>query len=136
MPTHKNVPPELWGRDHVSTFAYAMSRIFGNGGKIERTKMRVGPHHPGLEHVPTAMRMEHPTRLADGSVRYGHDDYDCIDDLVAAGLFKYVGTGMNPGVVSDPSPEALDWAQRIAAVEAAGGRWSAVEFNNTKKEGV
>lgn len=106
------VPIDQWGRDHWSTFIYAMSRVAGSGGALQREKMRVHPkRHAGLAHFGSLLPGEFPaTRLRDGTpMRSAHDDYDCLDDAVAHGLLTHVGTGCWEGVV-----EALDPAWSIA----------------------
>ena len=39
---------------------------------------------------------KYPTRLAHGVEKENHDDWDCVEDLVAAGLVVWHGTGINP----------------------------------------
>lgn len=124
------VPIEKWGRDHVSTFAYLMTCITSKGGVIVKERMRCGPQHPGLRHRGSTG--ETPcTRLKGKEELPGdvHDDWDILDDLVAAGLFKHVGTGMMAGKVYDPSPRAIAWAKQIWAAEALGGNWSRIELS-------
>ena len=121
---HARVPKEQWGHDHISTFAYVMSRFYNDGGVLVREHMRVGSHHPGLQHRGSTK--DHPTQLRGGALLSKHDDYDCLDDIVAAGYIKYVGTGINPGKVFDPSPEAIAWQVRIAEAEAKHQKWSEV----------
>lgn len=121
------IPPKDWGRDHISTFAYAMACVHTNRGRVERPRMRVGSHRPGLRHLPADAyggEGEYPTRLRDGREVYGHDDYDCLDDIAAAGYFKVHNTGVNPGVVTDVSEKAYEWHKRIVAAETAGKKWS------------
>jgi hypothetical protein len=60
-------------------------------GKIERSRMRVDiDRHPLLSH-PVRHCMEgckYPTRLKDSVELEDHDDWDCLDDLEAAGLLE------------------------------------------------
>ena len=87
------VPITDWGQDHWSTLAYLETRAVDGTGKIDNSKMRcaarlhrefmnVGPFgtiHDGAKY---------PTRLADGTQLKKHDDWSCLEDMVAAGLTK------------------------------------------------
>lgn len=105
MPDEKTsattIPIEQFGRDHWSTFAYIESRCVDYCGAPDREHMRCDPaRHPG--HANSANRLgggllvKYPTRLAGGVERADHDDYDCADDLAAAGLIEIGGTGLYP----------------------------------------
>jgi len=94
-PVRKPIPMTRWGKDHWSTFAYVEMRIVDYAGVPNRRHLRVSPkRHPGLAHCP--WEVDIPTRLNDGKVRNNHDDIDCIDDMIAAGLLEWKGTGINP----------------------------------------
>lgn len=91
------VIPERWGRDHFSTFAYLGSVVHDNarGGSPDPRRMRCRPGNP-LMHPQNARvsgDKEYPTRLRGGVLLRDHDDYDCADDIVAAGLLEDIGTG-------------------------------------------
>ena len=64
------VAPELWARDHYTTIAYAFTRA---GTTLDWRKLR-------------ARSERYPTRLKEGLKLYGHDDIDCLEDAVAAGV--------------------------------------------------
>jgi len=97
------VPPDWWGKDHWTTLAYA----FRNAGKpLDHQHLRTA--HP-----------RYPTRLRDGAILSDHDDYDCLDDLEAAGVLVTSGTRVNPYALF--SDEGLKLAQWIAC-EIDGGR--------------
>ena len=81
----KAIPPERWGKDHRSTLLYIETRCVDYGGVLDRRQLRTDAS-------------EHPTRLADGIDLLGHDDLDCIDDMIEAGLVQSWGTGLNPVV--------------------------------------
>lgn len=103
-----HIPMNKWGKDHWSTFAY-LETLAVDGGKDgwaipERARMRTNEKtHPAIGHMknremtgypmPTG-GSEYPTRLKDGEVK-GHDDWDCIDDMVREKLLKDVGTGLS-----------------------------------------
>jgi len=70
------IPVSLWGKDHHSTLLYAETRAVESGGLLGEKHMREDGH-------------TYPTRLADGSTVYAHDDYDCLNDAVQAGFLTY-----------------------------------------------
>lgn len=95
----KPVPIELWGRDHESTMLYIESRCVDNGGVPLAANMRTGSGRfarGDMSHGAPPGGKDYPTRLGDGSELHDHDDWDCVDDLVEAGLIEWQGTGANP----------------------------------------
>jgi hypothetical protein len=90
------IPIEMFGKDHWSTFAYICCRIAGHEGVPEKAHMRTDLDlHPALGdgHLNET---KYPTRLAGGVDMPDHDDWDCAEDLEAAGLILQHGTGSNP----------------------------------------
>jgi hypothetical protein len=63
----------LWGKDHWSTLLYLETRIVDHGGKIKDANMR-------------GKNPQYPTRLNDGTVIEMHSDWDCLDDMIHAGM--------------------------------------------------
>ena len=97
----KPVPPELWGRDHLSTLLYVESCAVDANHKPNHAKMRTWSGRPRRGHgkdLPPEVigGKDYPTRLANGVELYEHDDWDCVDDMVAAGLIEWEGTGTHP----------------------------------------
>lgn len=92
---------ENWGRDHWSTLLYLDHVVQNVDGVPDRRKMRCDPDlHPGLAHAhSTLFPKRYPTKLKAGKVLHGHDDWDCVEDLEAAGLLEWQGTGINPVIV-------------------------------------
>ena len=89
---------EAFGQDHWSTFAYLETRCVDHRGRPDKRNMRCDPiRHPGHGHdIPVvAMNTKCPTRLSVGEL-HNHDDWDCVDDMVAAGLVEIDGTGLFP----------------------------------------
>lgn len=87
------IPIHAWGRDHWSTLAYVASRCAGRGGVLDKRHMRCDPvRHPHYAHLNNTPP---PTRLIEGTVT-AHDDWDCVDDAIAAGLVESFGTGLYP----------------------------------------
>jgi hypothetical protein len=94
-PPAPTIPIERFGKDHWSTFAYVEARIVDWGGKIDNTRMRCDPsRHRQHAHIPWPQ--DYPTRLAGGDLQPKHDDWDCLADLVAAGLLDSVGAKETP----------------------------------------
>lgn len=86
------VPMERWGKDHWSTFLYLETCAVDNSGKIDRLKMRCNPRlHRELANVHPSIGLmdgsKYPTRLQDGELDK-HDDWSCLEDMVAEGLIK------------------------------------------------
>lgn len=86
------IPIERWGKDHWSTLGYLETRAVDHKGKIINRNMRC---HPRLhrEFIGISFGPEiqdgsaYPTRLKDG-VAENHDDWSCVEDMVAAGLIR------------------------------------------------
>lgn len=100
-----SVPVEQFGKDHWSVLGYIGCRVTGNKGVPDNNHMRTDPdRHPALVGPmlniqfsgPKEERKKYPTRLAGGIELPDHDDWDCADDLEAAGLIGQGGTGINP----------------------------------------
>lgn len=87
----KPIPSARWGKDHWSTFMYLETRAVDHRGSIDLRHMRTAPG--GLRRQPVPG--DYPTKLNDGEL-YGHDDWDCAEDLEHEGLVENVGTGLNP----------------------------------------
>ncbi len=91
----ETVSIQNFGKDHWSTFAYVETRNVDHRGVLAFPHLRcVAARHPLYDHGHDAS--DYPTRLKDGATISNHDDWDCIADLVAAGLLEDVGTMVNP----------------------------------------
>lgn len=75
---------DRWGHDHWSVLGYIETCIVDNYGIIKNQRMRCNTrlHREFAHSVDGAM---HPTRLREGVVE-NHDDWSCLEDMVAAGL--------------------------------------------------
>ncbi len=110
------VPPELWGRDHESTMLYAETVCVDRSGKPDIRRMRCDPNrHLEFVHLPAAFTPCSPTRLANDELMENHDDWDCINDFVAAGMIE---------VAAGPSWRLTDlgWAYAHELRRARAGR--------------
>ena len=95
----KPIPIEQFGRDYWSTFAYVETRCVDHQGIPHKPNMRANlKRHPEhTHHIPFEKENEtFPTRLRDGREINDHDDWDCVDDLSAAGLVLIKCTGAQP----------------------------------------
>jgi hypothetical protein len=114
--TEDYIPMSHWGRDHWSTLGYAETVMAECGGfqvgadarmKSNRRNFRVmaqecaRPKRPGKPTSAIAMVMqpEHATKLNDGQVVDNHDDWSCLQDMAAEGLFVQEPTDIQPGVI-------------------------------------
>jgi hypothetical protein len=112
----KPIPLSDWGRDHYSLLGYIECRCTDDKGVPDREHLRCNPaRHPGLVNRASHLWKDgYSTRLKDHSYetpnqRRDHDDWDCADDLAAAGLIEIKGTGINPVW------KLTDLGQRISA---------------------
>lgn len=104
-PVGERVGMTRWGADHWSTLGYLETRIVDHRGMINHDHMRChGDRHPFMLVAKRRSGLlgggdgrAYPTRLRNGETAERHDDYDCIDDMIAAGLV---------GVVMPPAPDA------------------------------
>ena len=121
---------DQFGKDHWSTFMYVEVRCVDHNGALVREHMRVDPdRHPHLAHRGSS-RPAPPTRLRGDDARVGHDDYDCLDDLAAAGLLRSVGTGAAPRfVLTDDGWRA---AGRLRRWRAEGGALAAFDATEAR----
>lgn len=67
------IPMDKWGKDHWSTLAYVETRIVDHHGKLKEPNMR-------------GRDPKYPTRLNDGTEVHMHSDYDCVEDMIFAGV--------------------------------------------------
>lgn len=103
----KRIPSENWGKDHLSTLLYFESTVtngVGNGlGSPETARMRQEPSRPRRGVLSDSYgdsylsgRRRYGTRLKNKVEVFGHDDWDCADDMEAEGLIEQVGTALQP----------------------------------------
>jgi len=86
------IPIEQFGKDHWSTFIYIETRAVDHKGKLDNSHMRTDvDRHPMLlgdsqKRFGVCGDKKYPTCLKGGVDLEDHDDWDCIADLIAAGL--------------------------------------------------
>ncbi len=99
----KPIPMERWGRDHASTLLYVEHVCTDKGGKPGMDQMRTEPGRmrKGWESERGLAPQlnppsRYPTRLKNDFEMFGHDDWDCTNDFVEAGLLIAHGTSLQP----------------------------------------
>lgn len=103
----KAIKETCFGRDHWSTLLYLETCCVDRRGRIDIRHMRKDGE-------------QYPTRLAKGKLAKGHDDYDCIRDLVAAGYFH---SEQEPYRLTDKGWAKVGDFRRARAGANAGGGW-------------
>lgn len=82
---------DRWGKDHWSLLAYIETREVDHKGILDGDHMRCNQrlHREMVGRVSVARGHDgsekYPTRTKDGDVP-NHDDWSCLEDIVAAGL--------------------------------------------------
>ncbi len=122
----ERIPPELWGKDHFSTLVYVESRNVDGDGQPIMAQMRTADGRPrrGKSGGRAPGGGAYPTRLIDGTELHDHDDWDCVDDMVAVGVINWQGTGAYPVLRLTRKGWRLASAlrQHLATTGAAGQR--------------
>ena len=104
------VTPDMFGRDHETTLLYIETCCVDHAGIVKKEHLRCdGARHPLRQSRYARDLPKHTasTRLADGSLLSEHDDWDCIDDMIACGWL------LDTGGLTDPQFVLTDagWAQ-------------------------
>ncbi len=87
------IPIAQWGKDHWTLLAYVESRCVDHRGVLKNANLRTNvARHPlfvarGFASPGDGSR--YPTRYKGGELD-NHDDWDCLDDMVRAGLITIV----------------------------------------------
>jgi hypothetical protein len=89
--TSAYIPMDRWGKDHWSTLAYFETLVVDHKGMISNARMRCNARlHRNFAWMtpfsPHTAESEYPTRLKGGIEQPGHDDWSCLEDMIAAGL--------------------------------------------------
>jgi hypothetical protein len=126
---------EQWGKDHWSTFAYLETCAVDGHGIIQNAHMRCHARlhrpfvHLGFGGVPND-GSKYPTLLKDGVEVQRHDDWSCLEDMVAAGLLRswfqmrsgeYFGHGV---AKIELTPLAWDIAGQLRTYRGEGGNYA------------
>ena len=128
-----------WSKDHWSTLAYLETVMVDCGGFQVGSdpRMRSNRRHFRVMHEEcprpkratrgaggVAMNAEHGTRLNDGCVVANHDDWMCVQDMAAAGLFTVGADEVQPGQTLHLSSRGQDVVAALRAHKAAGGNFA------------
>lgn len=134
------VPMPQWGRDHWRCLAYVEAIMVEMAGFQVGAdpRMSANRRHYRLldEQCPRPNRPSHPvrpgmvmrpewaTRLADGSQPDPrHDDWCCVQDFAAAGLFRVGPEKVEPGATLTFSEDGLALAAALRKHKAGGGQY-------------
>lgn len=134
------VPMARWGRDHWRCLVYVEAVMVEMAGfqvgadprmtanrrhyrvlaeQCPRPKRPSHPVRPGM-----VMRPEHATTLADGTQPDPwHDDWSCVQDFAAEGLFTVGPEQVEPGSTLTFSDEGLALTAKLRQHKAAGGQY-------------
>ena len=140
------VPVSEWGSDHWSTFAYLETRAVDAKGQIDnrrmRANMRLHRHFFWATVLHRADNKEYPTRLKGGSELKKHDDWSCLEDMVAAGLLRSWFRRVNDDAFNNSRGRVeftelgLSVAAELRRHKANGGQWSNFEPSPLDAVGV
>ena len=88
-------PVAKWGRDHWTTLLYIESRCVDAKGVLDNQKMRTNArvHRKLLGDLQARTGMtgeDYPTELRNGDTIDRHDDWSCVEEMVAHGLLVIV----------------------------------------------
>lgn len=117
-----NIVPTLWGKDHWSLLIYLECRAVDHQA-IQPEKLRCNearhPQYQSQREIAT-WRAEYSTRLNDGTQHSGHDDWDCLDDLEAAGM---VGLVFSTALTFSLTELGIRTAHRLRVLAINGGQY-------------
>lgn len=129
------IPINQWGQDHWSTFAYLETLVVDGDGVIDNRRMRCNPRlHRELANMGGFERTvidgsKYPTRLKDGATKEKHDDWSCLEDMVAQGLIDAFWRLKHPDEVFGNTeakikftPQGMKIAHQLREFKAQGGR--------------
>lgn len=133
------IPMSHWGQDHWGTFAYVDTVMVECGSfqvgrdprmKASRRNFRVMTQecpnpkraHRTASGLAMPMDLAHSTKLNDGQLVAGHDDYACLQDMAAEGLFLQAPNEVEPGVKLQFSPRGVDAINALRDFKRNGGQ--------------
>lgn len=142
--TNTTITPEQFGKDHWALLAYVETTCVdgANGfGHLDRSKMRCNEHkHPAFKSVialASGWKLSYSSRLygffefaerndPEKAIEAGlqlrdHDDWDCLEDLAAAGYVKVLSLANAFIRMTD---EGLRVTALLRAHKANGGQYA------------
>lgn len=141
------VPMKLFGKDHWSTFAYIETCLVDKKGfsvgldprmRTKRRHFRVFGEQAGeafqtkkgaSRYAAPCLSTDYPTRLNDGTEVTDHDDWDCVQDMAAAGLFTVTSEDIDPGVQLKFSELGYTVAAQLRKYKAEDGNFATFVFD-------
>jgi hypothetical protein len=135
----KYIPMEHWSKDHWSTLAYVETVIVDCAGfqigsdarmRSNRRHFRLmnnecpRPKRSGKPGLGITMGPEHGTCLKDNIVVPEHDDWMCVQDMAAEGLFTISAEDIEPSVVLNLSPKGTALVEALRRHKSSGGTFS------------
>lgn len=145
MAVKKAIPAKDFGKDHWSLMAYVETLCVdsskGGVGEIDKRRIRCNPRRHPLHAVNrnfgvTGWKGEYGTRLAGFWTNAGltnlkrqmksHDDWDCLDDLEAAGLIEILSEANGYVKLTD---KGLTVGGLIRAWKAKGGMFATFQYS-------
>lgn len=133
------VSMDRWSKDHWSTLGYIETVMTDCGGfqvgsdarmRSNRRHFRVmaeecpNPKRMGRGALGISMSPDHGTRLKDGTVIPGHDDWMCVQDMAAEGLFTVGPDQIEPGITLHLSEKGKRIADGLRAHKASGSNFA------------
>lgn len=98
-PEVPRVLPEMFGKQHDIVLLYLETVCVDAKGYPDLRRLSCNPvRHPTrvAPYGGCLWKDDYSTTLRDGTVVTGSDDWDVIEDFVAADLVNWLGTGANP----------------------------------------
>lgn len=133
------IPLDRWGKDHWSTLAYVENVMtecksfqVGADGRMRsnRRNFRVmaqycpAPKRPTRTAPGIPMQDVHGTVLNTGTQVPNHDDWCCVQDMAAEGLFTVGPEGVEPGELLHFSDKGYALVHALRRHKAEGGSFS------------
>jgi hypothetical protein len=147
------IPGSYWGRDHWTTLAYIETVMTDLAGfqvgadprmKSNRRNFRVmsqqcaKPKRASNQGCAMALVMEpqHATKLNDGQQIPNHDDWACVQDMAAEGLFVQAPHEVEPRVILQFSEKGNKIANALREFRRGGGKMADFRWPDLTPEGA
>lgn len=128
------IPMSQWSKDHWSTFAYVEHVMVETAGfqigfdgrmKSNRRNFRIlkedcpKPKRPSACSLGVVMDLKYSTVIKNGQQIHNHDDWHCVQDMAAEGLFTV--THFEPKDILHLSDKGQQIASQLRQHKASGG---------------
>lgn len=133
--TNAYIPMDRWGKNHWSTLAYFETLVVDRKGLISNARMRCNPRlHRNFAWMtpfsPHTAEGEYPTVLKNGDKQPSHDDWSCLEDMIAAGIINGYYRRMNEATFGNSqayvelTATGRALANELRAHKASGGTYA------------